>query len=188
MKIFWLHSLLLSSIFFWANSAAATTDRAAVAGVLTTDVEATGSASTNSGSGLSSGVLGYIELSSPTYLRVGAVLAERKFELDSNGLSNELRSFYLEAPISYLHMFNEKIGWFAGGRLGIKLNEEDCTFNGQSCPGSDLNTLIYGVEAGAHFLFGPRFGLEASYLLGLSEIASDVDFRGGLIFNGFYIF
>ncbi|NQZ01054.1 MAG: outer membrane beta-barrel protein [Bdellovibrionales bacterium] len=182
----WALALCLSSFTFeiWAI-----TDTAVTAGVQTTHVSTNISgASVEAGSGLSSGVLAFLELSEPDYLRVGAIATERRFSIKSDGRRLAVESVYLEVPVSYFQLVTEKMGWFAGGRIGVKLSEENCNLNGESCPGSDLSPILYGAEAGGHFLFNSAFGIETSYILGLSDISDDVAFNGSVFVTGFYIF
>jgi hypothetical protein len=180
---------ILLSFVFASFSAMAISDTAVTAGAQTTDVRTTvEGASARSGTGLSSGVLAFLELTAPDYLRVGAIATERRFVIDTPDRDFVVQSVFLEVPVSYFQLVTDKIGWFAGGRIGIKMTEEDCSFNSESCPGSDVSALIYGAEAGGHFLFNDTFGVEASYVLGLSDIADDVQFNGGLVVTGFYIF
>jgi len=181
-------ALIFSLFCIFSTSALALTDMAGVVGIQTTDVSVDSPLSANSGTGLSTGVLGFVEIAEPSYIRVGAILSQRRFEIESNNVNNELETVYLEAPITYLEMLTENIGIYGGGRIGLKMQEQDCTLNSQSCPGSDLNSIIYGAEIGAHLLMNDQYGAEASFVYGLSEIADDVNFDSSIILYGFYIF
>lgn len=168
--------------------ALAITDMAAVVGIQTTEVGVDSPLSANAGTGLSTGVLGFVEIAAPSYLRVGAILSQRRFDIEVSGVENELETVYLEAPITYLEMLTDKIGIYGGGRIGLKMQEEDCTLNGTSCPGSDLNSIIYGGEIGGHLLVNDQYGAEASFVYGLSDIADDVKFENSIVLYGYYIF
>ena len=157
-------------------------------GAQTTDVRTTlQETNTRSGAGLSAGVLAFVELDQSQYLRVGALASERKFEVRSEARNFSVSSLFLEVPISYLQLVREDFGWFVGARLGVKMTENNCTLNGQSCPGSDVNSVMYGAEVGGHLLLNESFGLEASYILGLSNLADDIQFNGGVFVAGFMI-
>jgi hypothetical protein len=183
-----------------APSALAFSDIAITAGATTTDTTPkSDSIDASGGTGFFAGVHGFMEMSPQFYLRAGAVVSNRMVSYASDGVDGDLEYniMNLEAPITAMYMFNDMIGAFGGARLNLNLNSSCSETGDQDCDALDfaINTIGYGAEIGGHFRFTPNFGVEAAYVIGLSEFGefdltqnAGVAYSSSLLINGFFIF
>lgn len=170
------------ALLFTPGAMAQYAEMAITGGLQTTDVD-TDAAGTevDGGSGLFVGIMGYMEIGEGSMLRSGAVINERKFEV---GL-NEITTLNLDVPITFMYKFNDIVGVFGGGRIGLNISD-DCS-GPATCDG-DVETVYYGAEVGGHFHFAPDFGVEAVFNYGLSELADELDWSTSLTAGVFYVF
>ncbi len=169
----------------WAFS-----DIAITAGAFTTEVSSDNNGTeVDSGTGFFAGILGFMEMQDQLYMRAGAVAGRRIVEFKSGATNTEYKLTTIEAPITGMYMVNDMVGFFGGLRVGLNAGD-DCSSNVAIACNTDaeFETLFYAAELGAHFRFTPNFGAEVAYNIGLSDIAKNSSWDGGLIINGFMIF
>lgn len=188
------------AVLISAPSALAFSDIALTAGATTTDTEPeSDTIDAAGGTGFFAGVHGFMEMSPQFYLRAGAVVSNRMVSYESDGVDGDLEYniMNLEAPITAMYMFNDMVGAFGGARLNLNLSSSCSESGAQDCDSADLslNTIGYGAEIGGHFRFTPNFGVEAAYVIGLSEFGefdltddAGVGYTSSLLINGFFIF
>lgn len=152
---------------------------ALVAGLQTNKVSIGGGNPTaytvSDGTGFKLGFIGLIDYTADVSFRSGAIFTQRKFSLNLNGTkAYDLEIDYLDIPLSALYKFNEYAGVFGGAVMSVQV-ASSCKGASTSCTMSDVKSLIYGLEVGGHFVFVPNFGLEVSYLLGMSDVQGDAN-------------
>lgn len=166
-------------------------DIAVTAGAFTTEVSPDSSTvKADSGTGFFAGVLGFMEMGDGMWMRAGAVAGRRMTEFTIGTTKLEYEITTIEAPITGMYMVNEMVGFFGGMRVGLNAGD-DCSSNSAtacSTNNTDFETLFYAAEVGGHFRFTPNFGVEVAYDIGLSDIAKNTKWDGGLVINGFMIF
>ncbi|MCB0407698.1 MAG: outer membrane beta-barrel protein [Bdellovibrionales bacterium] len=160
-------------------------EMAVTGGLQTTGVDADSGASVDGGSGFFAGILGFMELGNGGVLRSGALLNQRKWEVDSN--NSEYETLNLDVPITYMYMVNDIIGIFGGAKFGLNISD-DCSKGTLSTCDADPETIYYGGEIGGHFRFNPNFGVEATFDIGLSDIADQLAWKNSLVIGAFFLF
>lgn len=165
-------------------------DIAVTAGAFTTEVSSdTTGTEVDSGTGFFAGIMGYMEMQDQFYMRAGALVGRRMVDFTTGTTKIEYKLTTIEAPITGMYMLNDMVGFFGGLRVGLNAGD-DCSSNVATACSIDpeFETLFYGGELGAHFRFTPNFGAEVAYNIGLSDIAKNSAWDGGLVINGFMIF
>lgn len=159
-------------------------EMALTGGIQTTevDIDTTGS-DPDGGTGFYAGILGFMEMGNNGFVRSGLLLSQRKFE---NG-DLEAETLNLDVPITYLMMMNDLVGVFGGAKLGLNISDDCSAPAGITCE-TDAETIYFGLELGGHFRFAPNFGAEATFNMGLGEIAKNVDWENSLMAGVFYLF
>lgn len=184
-------AIALGLVTMSGTPAEAFSDVALTAGAFTTEVSPeTSGISSSSGTGFFAGVLGFMKMQEPLWLRAGAIVGRRNLELSTSTLNIEYEVTMIEAPVTAMYMLNEMVGFFGGLRFGINAGD-DCSSNlSTACSSSntDFESFIYAAEVGGHFRFTPNFGGEVAYDIGLSDFAKDTKWDGGLVINAFMIF
>jgi hypothetical protein len=178
--------LVLVSCFLSQGAIAQSSEMAFTAGVQTTSGDPdVGGVSVDDGTGFFVGILGFMELGSGSYLRSGAILNQRKWDVQQAGVTVEAETLNIDVPVTYLFKFNDNVGAFGGLRLGVNVSD-DCS--GANDCDADPESIYYGAEVGGHFHFAPDFGVEVAYNVGLSELAEQLDWDNSLSIGAFLIF
>ena len=165
-------------------------DIAVTAGAFTTEVSSDNAGTeASSGTGFFAGILGFMEMGDGVWMRAGAVAGRRMVDFTTGTTKVEYKLTTIEAPITGMYMLNDMVGFFGGIRVGLNAGD-DCSSNVAAACSTDpeFESLFYGAELGGHFRFTPNFGAEVAYNIGLSDIAKDSAWDGGLVINGFMIF
>lgn len=141
------------------------------------------------GHSISYGAIDKIEISSPSYIRVGALISNRSFEAQGLSSSGEFDAHFLEVPLQYQYEVRSMWGLFGGARLGVLLSDGDeCEINSRPCAGSEFKSTFSALEVGTNYKINENFAFEGSYIHGLSEIAEGVDLENGFSLSAAYIF
>lgn len=152
----------------------------AIGGIQTTDVTTDATdASVSSDFGIRAGVLGFAEITSNSFIRTGAIIGQRKFKFTQAAAETKADFLYLEVPVTFLYLFTENVGVYAGVEAGIRLSD-DCSTAVGSCSFRNPSSFIYGPSLGGHFRFTPNLGMEVGYFFGLNEMV-----EGATNFNKF---
>lgn len=117
------------------------------------------------------GVLGFIELGGPHFLRSGFEFATRAYGLKTAGISiGDARFTNFDVPLTYLYRFSDYGGAFAGPVVSFNFSK-DCP--GGPCTGANSTPL--GLQIGASFKIAPQIGAEIYYETLTSKLATGIE-------------
>lgn len=166
-------ALVVGLILSTSAFAAGGTEVGVYFGIKNADVEVDNTtADINSELGFMGGMLAVGEMGGIAF-RTGGYLAQRNFSIDAGAGGNaDIKTMYIDVPVTALFKFNEMLGAFAGAVLSIKATD-DCSGPAGICDSVDLNSFMASASFGLHAKFHPNWSGDISYELGLNDMADD---------------
>lgn len=117
------------------------------------------------------GVLGFMELGGPHFIRGGFEFTTRAYGLKTAGISTgESRFTNFDIPLTYLYRFSDYGGVLAGPVVSFNFSK-DCP--GGPCQG--VNSTPIGLQIGASFKIAPQIGAEVYYETLTSKLADGIE-------------